>query len=74
MLSTRKWWSEWKSEFPIQFKIKLVHNISQAYQINQFQSLLPSRIKRSITMGEQTLSHFQEKLIITKAILFIYFN
>ena len=35
---------------------------------NHFQFLLPSSIKLFCTKGEQTLSHFPEKLLITKAI------
>ena len=68
--NARERWSEWKSEFPIQFNTKLVHYASRAYQImsNHFQSLLPSCIKRFTTKGEQTLSDVLEKLLITKAI------
>ena len=54
------------SEFPIEFNIKLVHKASRAY--DHFQYLLPSCIKRFTIKGKQTLSHFLEKLKITKAI------
>ena len=59
-------WSEGKSEFPSEFNTKLVHKASQAYQITF--NLLPSCKKRFTTKGKQTLSHFLEKLLITKAI------
>ena len=64
-LRERERWSEWKSEFPIEFNIKLVHKESGAYH---FQSLLRSCIKRFTTKGKQTLSHFLEKHLASKAI------
>ena len=60
----RERWNERKSEFPIEFNIKLV-DIKRfaSLLLNHFQSLLPSCIKRFTTKGEQTLSHFREKLL-----------
>ena len=51
-----------ESEFPIESNIKLVHNAyaSRAYQIN-FQSLLPSCMKRFTTKGEQLPCHNFQK-------------
>ena len=68
-LRARECWSEWKSEFPSEFNIKLVHKASRAHQIifNLKYKMLPSCFKRFTTKGKP-LSHFLEKLLITKAI------
>ena len=68
-LRARECWSEWKSEFPSEFNIKLVHKASRAHQIifNLKYKMLPSCFKHFTTKGKP-LSHFLEKLLITKAI------
>ena len=63
----REWWSKWTSEFPIEFNTKLVRYTSWAYQIifNLCFCLVSNIL---LPRGEQTLSHVQERLLITKSL------
>ena len=54
-----KRWSEWKSEFQIEFNIKLNWFIHERFAnlSNHFQFLVPSSVKRFSTKGEQIAIH-----------------
>ena len=60
-------WSKWKSEFPIEFDIKLVHKASSECQI--IFSLCFCHVKNDLLpKGKQTFSPFLGKLLINEAI------
>ena len=66
-LRVREHWSERKSEFPIEFDIKLVHKASSECQI--IFNLCFSHVKNDLLpKGKQTFSPFLGKLLINEAI------